>query len=192
MAKDVTLWLWDSDNEVWVKLAGTASGAMSIKAIVEALTDIEDVDAAAPTDLHILYWNDGNSKWEARAFADWEASVATITFIIDGGGSAITTGQKGHIEVPFACTINRNTMLADQSGSIVVDIWKAAYGSFPPADGNSITAAAVPTISGATKSQDSTLSGWTTAIAAGDILAFNVDSVTDIKRLTLSLKATKT
>jgi hypothetical protein len=118
--------------------------------------------------------------------------AATITFIIDGGGSAITTGQKGHLEIPFACTIERVTMLADQSGSIVVDIWKVAYASFPPADGNSITASAPPTISTAQNSQDATLTGWTTAIAAGDILAFNVDSCATITRVTISLKVAKT
>ncbi|KKM13587.1 hypothetical protein LCGC14_1714720 [marine sediment metagenome] len=118
--------------------------------------------------------------------------LLTITFIIDGGGSAITTGEKGHLEIPFACTINQVTMLADQSGSIVVDIWKRVYADFPPTNTQSITASAVPTVTTAVKSQDSTLTGWTTAIAAGDILAFNVDSVTDIQRLTISLKVTKT
>ena len=83
-------------------------------------------------------------------------------------------------------------MLADQSGSIVVDIWKKAYATFPPADGDSITAAAPPTITTAQKSQDSTLTDWTTAITAGDILAFNVDSITAIQRVTISLKVTKT
>ena len=117
---------------------------------------------------------------------------AAIVFIIDGGGSTITTGQKGHIRVSFACTINRVTMLADQSGSIVVDIWKDTYANFPPADADSITASAPPTISGAQKSEDSTLSGWTTSIAADDILAFNVDSVSTIERVALNLKVTKT
>ena len=119
------------------------------------------------------------------------SATASITFIIDGGGSAITTGQKGHLEIPFACLISRVTMLADRSGSIVVDIWKRVYADFPPTDAQSITSSAVPTISGAVKSQDGTLTGWTTAIAAGDILAFNVDSITDIQRLTISLKVTK-
>ena len=118
--------------------------------------------------------------------------ISSLTFIIDGGGSAITTGIKGDLEIPFACTINQVTMLADQSGSIVVDIWKQAYADYPPEDANSITASAVPTITTDTDSQDSTLSGWTTAIAAGDTLRFNVDSVTDIERLTISLKVTKT
>jgi len=113
---------------------------------------------------------------------------ASITFVIDGGGSAITTGQKGHLEIPFACTIKQVTMLADQAGSIVVDIWKDTYANFPPTDADSITASAPPTISSAQKSQDSTLTGWTKSISSGDILAFNVDSCTTITRVTISLK----
>ena len=115
----------------------------------------------------------------------------SLTFIIDGGGSVITTNQKGHLEIPFACTIKRVTMMADVSGSIVVDIWKDTYAAFPPTNADSITAAAPPTISAAQKSQDSTLTGWTTAIAAGDILAFNVDSCATITRVTISLKVEK-
>jgi len=118
--------------------------------------------------------------------------VATIIFIIDGGASAITTGEKGHLEIPFACTIQQVTMLADQSGSIVVDIWKDTYANFPPTDADSITASAPPTINSAQKSQDSTLSGWTTSIASGDVLSFNVDSCTTITRCTISLKVIKT
>ena len=134
-----------------------------------------------------------------RADGTWAAPVpstnqatASLQFVIDGGGSAITTGIKGFIEVPFACTINQVTMLADQTGSAVVDIWKDTYANYPPTDADSITASAVPTISSATKSQNATLTGWTTAIAAGDILGFNVDSAATITRLTVSLKVTKT
>lgn len=118
--------------------------------------------------------------------------IASIGITIDGGGSAITTGIKGYIEVPYPCTINRATMLADQSGSAVVDIWKAAYASYPPTVSNTITAAALPTISATNKSQDSTLTGWTVTVAAGDILGFNVNSASTITRLHLILKVTKT
>ena len=117
---------------------------------------------------------------------------AAIVFVIDGGGSAITTGQKGHIEVPFGCTILRVTLVADQSGSIVIDIWKDTYANFPPTDADSITASAPPTITTDTDSQDTTLTGWTTSITAGDILAFKVDSITTIERVTLSLVVRKT
>src|SRR5262249_29700024 len=69
---------------------------------------------------------------------------ASIEFVIDGAGSAITTGVKGDLEIPFACTIQSATLLADQTGSIVVDIWKAAFASFPPTAGNSITDSHTP------------------------------------------------
>lgn len=124
--------------------------------------------------------------------ADDNLPLASITFIIDGGGSAITTGVKGALEIPFACTINRVTLLADQSGSIVIDIWKQAYADYPPEDAQSITASAPPTLSSAVMSQDSTLTGWTTAIAAGDCLKFNVDSIATCTWVVLSLKVTKT
>ena len=116
--------------------------------------------------------------------------VRSIGITIDGAGSAITTGIKGYIEIPYACTINQVTMLADQSGSAVVDIWKDTYANYPPTNADSITASAVPTITTATKSQDSTLTDWTTAITAGDILGFNVDSATTITRLHIILKVT--
>jgi len=119
-------------------------------------------------------------------------ATVSITFIIDGGGSAITTGEKGHLRIPFACEIERVTLLADQSGSIVIDIWKDTYANFPPTDADSITASAPPTISSAQKSEDSTLTGWTKTISAGDILAFNVDSCSTITRVTLALKVKKT
>jgi Collagen triple helix repeat (20 copies) len=119
------------------------------------------------------------------------ATDAAIQFIIDGGGSPIATGLKGFVEVPFSCTINRWTLLADISGSIVVDIWKDAYANHPPVVGDVITASAKPTIGSSTKGQSSTLTGWTTAIVAGDILAFNVNSATTITKCTLSLKVTR-
>lgn len=114
-----------------------------------------------------------------------------IVFVIDGGGSTITTGVKGDIQIPFACTITAASLLADQSGSIVVDIWKDTYANFPPTVADTITASAKPTISSATKATDSTLTGWTTSVDADDILRFNVSSVTNIQRVTLTLKVSK-
>jgi hypothetical protein len=117
--------------------------------------------------------------------------IGAIAFIIDGGGSAITTGQKGHLEIPFKCEIQQVTLLADQTGSIVIDIWKDTYANFPPTSADSICGSAKPTISSAQKYQDATLTGWTKTINAGDILAFNVDSAATITRVTLALKIKK-
>lgn len=116
--------------------------------------------------------------------------IAAITFSIDGAGAVILPGVQFDLYIPYACTINSNTILADVSGSIVIDILKAAYSGYPPI--TSICASAKPTIAAAIKSQDTTLTGWTTSISAGDTLRFNVDSCTSITRATLTLKVTKT
>jgi hypothetical protein len=63
---------------------------------------------------------------------------------------------------------------------------------YPATSGDKITAPAPPTISSATKGQSSTLTGWTTAIAAGDCLRINLDSITTCTRVVLILKVTKT
>lgn len=119
-------------------------------------------------------------------------SAAGVGMIIDGGSSAITTGIKGDIVIPFDCDITEWTLLADQSGSIVIDLWRDSYANFPPVVGDSITASAKPTISSATKGQSSTLTGWTVAVTAGDIIRINVDSATTIQRCTVFLALERT
>lgn len=119
--------------------------------------------------------------------------ISAIGFSIDGGGATITTGLiKNGLFIPFSCTINSVTLLADQSGSIVIDIWKDSYGNYPPTVADSICASAKPALSTELKSQDTTLTGWTTSITAGDVLYFNVDSATTVQNVTLTLKVTKT
>lgn len=126
--------------------------------------------------------------------ADVDAlKVQNIEFLIDGGGAAITAGVKGDVVVSYPCTINEVSLLADASGSIIVNIWKDTYANFPPVVGDKITASAPPTLSGAAKGTDATLTGWTKDIAAGDVLRFNVDALaTTITRVTVALKVTRT
>lgn len=111
--------------------------------------------------------------------------VAAITdafqITIDGGGATITTGVKGDYYVPFKMTITGWTLLADQSGSIAIDVWRDTYANYPPTDPDS---AVTPSITTSTKAQGSSLS---ITCNAGDTLRFNVDSVTTIQRVTLAL-----
>jgi hypothetical protein len=116
-----------------------------------------------------------------------QVELANIGLRIDNGANVIPTGVNGNIVVPFACTVTQWTLLANESGSVVIDIWKDSYANYPPVVGDSITASAKPTISTATKGQSSTLTGWTTSFLAGDILRFNVDSVTSIKAVDINL-----
>jgi len=116
--------------------------------------------------------------------------VVGITSIIDGGGSAIQSSTSfGFLDIPFDCTITGWTLLADQSGTISIDIKKCNYSEFPT--NTSIVGSLNPGITSSNKASSENLTGWTTAISANDILEFYVDSADTIERVTLTLKATR-
>jgi len=123
---------------------------------------------------------------------DTSAVTASILFQISNDDAELTTGIKGDLVIPFNATIVEWSLLADQTGSAVVDIWKNTYANYPPTSGNSITGSAKPTITSSNKGQSSTLTGWTTTVTAGDILRFNIDSVSTIQRLSINLKISRT
>jgi hypothetical protein len=136
----------------------------------------------------------GNTIWDSDTVGFIAADVVStaLVYVLDGGGLALTTGVKGDLYIPFACTITACTLLADQSGSLVVDIWKDVYANYPPTIADTITGPSKPTLSSATHSQDNTLSGWTTAISAGDTLRYDIVSAATIQRCTVTLNVTKT
>ena len=119
---------------------------------------------------------------------DAGVTTAGIVFDFDGGASNIEADLKARVQVPFACTIQEATLVADTTGSIVVDVWKDSYANYPPTVADTITSSAKPTLSSAQKYQDATLTGWTTSISAGDFLIANVDSASGINNAVLTLK----
>lgn len=121
-----------------------------------------------------------------------QANIQQVSMVASNSGSTLNTGVVGYIYCQFAGTITDVYLFADQSGSIVVDIWKLAEASFPPTVANTITASAIPTISSGIVYHDSTLTGWTKSVNVGDVFAFNVNSVTTITKLTATLIITIT
>lgn len=159
-------------------------------------SDISDLSHTTDTNANTICsgtgnYLDGEGNCDALEAVSTDIKAGSFGTVIDGGGSAITTGQKGYIIVPYACTISEASVLLDQSGSIVIDVWKDTYANYPPVDADSITASAPPTVSSATKSQDSTLTGWTTSVSAGDVIGFNVDSITTATTATLIIQCDK-
>ncbi len=146
---------------------------------------VQDLASDAATDGQV-------AKADGAGAVTFEDDQGGVSFIIDGGGSAITTGVKGDIEMPFAGIITRAALFADQTGSIVIDIFKDTFANFPPTVADTITASAKPTISSGVKDEDDTLTGWTVTFAKGDVLRYNVDSITTIQRCTVSLSVKKT
>lgn len=108
--------------------------------------------------------------------------------VFDGGGAAPTVNTKRYWRCPWTGTITKATLLAEVSGSAVIDVWKDTYANYPPVVGDTITASAKPTLSSAIKSENSTLTGWTLSVTAGDVFGFNLDSVTTCTVLTLEIE----
>jgi hypothetical protein len=129
-------------------------------------------------------WED---EWQLLS----EANVGSAIQVVMVGRDPIDVGIKAFVEVPFDCTIDEVVMLANTAGNLVVDIWKTDYGSFPPVDGDSITAGTPPTIASGVKSSDTSLTGWDTSLVVGDVLAFNVDSCDEITLATITLNVTR-
>ncbi len=107
----------------------------------------------------------------------------TVGVSVDGGGTVITTGTKGYVEVPYAGTITEWKIIAEPSGSAVFDIWKS--NAAIPTNANTITASAKPTLTTAQRATSTTLTGWTTGVAVNDVFGFEVESASTVTKAVL-------
>lgn len=196
------IYIWDQNGTAWVLVvSGGGSGITQLTGDVIATGpgSVAATIANAAVTLAKIANAAANSKWLGSGAAGSGAAYTENSFgnglevsgttaqmtanqrlkpisaVFDGGGSVIANGKTVYaVYVPYACTITAVTMAADQSGSIILDIKKCAHGSFPGSL-TSIVASAPPTLSSAQQSQDTTLTGWTTSVSAGDILQFIVN-----------------
>lgn len=162
------------------------------------------VNAPGPNDPSVIfntatgainYW-DGSAWVTVPSGAGGGSSLEQIGITIDGSGSVITAGVKGYFRVPYGGTITGWTILETSAtpiaGSIVVDIWKDTYANYPPTVADTISGSEKPTLASAIKNEDLTLTTWATAVTAGDIFAYNVDSASLVKRVSLFINITRT
>ncbi len=122
--------------------------------------------------------------------------VKVLNFVIDNGTTVIPDGHAdlAYYRFPYAGTINSWSIISSQANStIAIDIWKHATGTLPTS-ADKITSTTGPSLSGAQMTLDSTsMTGWTTSVAAGDIFIFHVaGAATNAKRVIVSLKITVT
>jgi hypothetical protein len=115
----------------------------------------------------------------------------TVGATFDAGGTVLDAGMEAYFYVPFKSRIVSVTMLADTSGSIVVDVYKVPFAAYPPTSIDSITGGTPPTITSAQTSQDTTLSGWTTLLEAESTLSFRISSVSGLHHVVVILKVIK-
>lgn len=159
----------------------------------DALTNTAGSSLTAGGGTHtveVMYSGESNSWVILGGFGSVSSGTVGIIFVSDGAGSPLTSGIKLDLQIPFNCEVTAWTLLADQTGSIVVDVWHDAYSNYPPTVADSITGGAPPTIVGNNKATGG-VAGWQTSITAGDTLRFNINSVSTIQRITLILDVVK-
>lgn len=166
---------------------GTASWQPVSPAGTIYLDDISDVSVYLPVDGYVLTWDQGSGLWI-------DAPPPTIPNknlgAAWGSASALVAANCAdvYVRAPCAGTITAARVLTQGgTGSCVIDVWKDTYANFPPTVADTITAAAKPTVSSGIKSEDTTLTGWTTSVSEGDILAFHVDSTSTFTNIVVYL-----
>ena len=112
--------------------------------------------------------DDGSTKVATTAYVD-RLKVRAIGYSF----SSPTTSSVAYLTVPFACTITAWDATVD-AGAISWDVWKIASGTAIPTISNTIVASAAPAIASNTALHSTTLTGWTTTVAANDIFGFKV------------------
>ncbi|MBX3046971.1 MAG: hypothetical protein KF698_08255 [Anaerolineales bacterium] len=112
-----------------------------------------------------------------------------LPFLIGDGDNPITTTPaiRGWVYIPVACVVSSWELVADASGNLVIDVWRADYANFPPTNANSIAGSEKPTLASQQKNRDTALTTWSTFIPAGSYLAIEIESVATIKLATLAL-----
>ena len=182
---------WNATTNFPPLKSGRGENGAAYQVVVAGSTEIDGISDWRVGDL-VIFMNDTWTRLPGQnTVATYGSQTSTIGFIFDGGGQPITTGYKGHIKIPFACTILSWELSADQTGSIVIDVWKDVLANFPLTVGDSITASAKPTLASVAQNSSSVLTDWSTSILANEYLGFKVDSAATVQTVTLILNVTK-
>lgn len=177
----------DSGNLAYVRLFGApvfaAGGGASPLTTKGDLYGYDTADARIPVGSNAQVLIADSSDAQGIIWASLRRAIIVTL-------NAPSAAQQFDFRFPWAGTIVKWTLLGDASGSIVIDLWKDTYANAPPTVADTITASAKPTLSAAAKNESSTLTGWTTSFAAGDVVRGNVDSTSGLTRATLILEVT--
>lgn len=125
--------------------------------------------------------------------------LQNINMNFNGNGAVVALGYGDRYVVPYAGTITGWTILETSETPIastaVVIVNKGIYANYdttPTFTEISGGGAERPNLSNAVANQDLSLSGWTTALAVGDILEFTLSSNDLAKKLLIVIHTTRT
>ncbi len=110
--------------------------------------------------------------------------IVPFPLLIGNGVDPVEVGSKGIMRSAWDGVIIGAYVVSDGvQGDIVIDIQKSPFQATPVY--TSITAAARPTLTADHVYEDLVLTGWTTAVIAGDLFRFEVLSASLVTRVTV-------
>ena len=177
-----TIGLKNCQEEV-IEALGSFSGPVPDEASIGLDVSTATVYVRGPNNQWVKYGQSPNTPGASAG-----VTSSTIGVNLDGGGTVLTTGQKGYVLVPFNATILSWSIVSRESGSATFDVWKKP--TTKPTIADTITGSSKPTISGSDTANGSP-TGWNTTINAGDIIGWNLDSVTTLTWCILQLTVLK-
>ena len=164
---------------------------------------VERLESAETTSLHFGASANAISSFPgmvnivAGSGVSFTPGTGTLTITATGGVSlpreirkdfhSVSAGDELYAYVSGPLSLTGVSILAKQSGNLVVDVRRTPIGSFPATSGDSICAAAKPTLATAQTYLDTTLTGWSTSSTEGDTLTIHVDSVTTVTDFEITL-----
>lgn len=103
-----------------------------------------------------------------------------IGVTVDGGGSVVTTGNKGYRSIQSTGTITAWRILGNAAGNVAFDVTLNAYASYPPT-----SSVLTPSMTGVDKNE---ATGLSQAVTVGDVVGFAITGTpTVMTRVTLEL-----
>lgn len=134
--------------------------------------------------------SDYDYSWQADNTITTNQKRQAITFkTIEA--SAITTGEKTvtRLVVPYSGTITGWYIVTNTNTTATIDIWK--LNAVIPTNANTITASAKPSVTAASYASSSTLTGWTTSVAVGDVMVIEIEANNTATEIALILQIEK-
>ena len=135
-----------------------------------------------------VWYNSGDAKFKVRennATVSLRTPTTRVEIGVHNPSAAITTGAKGRKTISLTGTIVGWRVVADQSTTAVLDVWKA-NGSIPT-NSNTITGSNKPTLTAAQVASGNAAT-WTTSVVAGDVIILEVESNNNATYLALELE----
>lgn len=162
------------------------------------VADLRDVDLSTIEDGETLVWDEAQQKFVPGVATGGGGGGSAPDVIVARGatwsvlsGSLLVPANDVALPVTQDATITKVVVLGQGgTGSVEIDVWRTTPGAFPATAADSIVGGNYPAIVSDDNDVDTTLTGWSTAVSAGDVLVFHLRSVSIFQIVTVYVELT--